>query len=121
MAANGQIQNQFDSQKSTQVTVRLSQNGTWGVSRPTMTSGRVFDDALADAPVAVIGSNVAARLGVTATGQQNVIYLNGIKFVVIGALLGTLAVIVAALIGLLTSLYSAIRATRIEPVEAFRR
>lgn len=152
--ANGQIQSQFDSQASTQVSVQLSQSGEWGaggpmfpagadsdamkihgvtaagvswdvgdltptgtitattvppglaaaptagftvlaatpglwaVSKPQLTSGRVFDDALADAPVAVLGSDVASRLGVTATatatGQQNVIYLNDIKFLVIG-------------------------------------
>lgn len=145
--ANGQIQSQFDSQASTQVSVQLSQSGDWGaggpmfpagadsdamkihgvtaagvswdigsltpvnvstiapgiapaataqytvlaatpgmwaVSKPKITSGRVFDNSLADSPVAVIGSRVAKTLGISSADDQNTIFINGIKFAVIG-------------------------------------
>jgi putative ABC transport system permease protein len=149
--ANGQIQQQFDSDEARQITVRLSSDGDWGeggpsfpadadkraamirgttaagvswavgagepvavsrlapgvgistptsfpvfaasagvweLSRPNVMSGRLFDEALDNVPVAVIGSSAARVLGIDSVEDRPTLFIDGKAFAVIGIFRG---------------------------------
>lgn len=74
----------IDPTQPPQLSVFAATTGMWKVTDPTMASGRVFDDALDSQPVAVLGQNAATSLGISPTDQNAAIFLNGVKFTVIG-------------------------------------
>jgi putative ABC transport system permease protein len=58
--------------------------GLWTVSNPRLVSGRLFDDSLVSERVAVIGMNASRSRGISNLSEPAVIFLNGIRFSVIG-------------------------------------
>ncbi len=74
----------IDPRPSSQFSVFAATPGMWKISKPSLVSGRVFDNSLASDQVAVIGINVAESLGIDGASEQAVLFLNGIRFTVIG-------------------------------------
>lgn len=73
-----------DPNQPPQLSVFAATTGMWKISDPIMASGRVFDDALTSETVAVVGRDAARSLGIDSSDQNPSIFLNGIKFSVIG-------------------------------------
>lgn len=61
----------------------------WKLVEPTLQSGRTFDGFLNDQPVALLGKNLAADLGIVDLESQPAIVLNDTKFAVIGIVADT--------------------------------
>lgn len=60
--------------------------GYWGVTQPTLSSGRIFDAFLGQQPVAVIGKDLADTLHVGDVENSPTIFVNGVPLTVIGIL-----------------------------------
>lgn len=60
--------------------------GVFAAARPVLAQGRVYDDYLSDSgePVAVIGSGVAARLGITTLETHPAVFIGEEPFTVVG-------------------------------------
>ncbi|MFE6976475.1 ABC transporter permease [Streptomyces sp. NPDC057682] len=60
--------------------------GVFAAARPVLSQGRVYDDYLSDSgePVAVIGSGVAARLGITTLETHPAVFIGEEPFTVVG-------------------------------------
>lgn len=74
----------IDPSQPPQLSVFAATTGMWKLSDPTMVSGRFFDNSLISQPVAVLGLDAARSLGITPADQNAAIFLNGVKFSVIG-------------------------------------
>ena len=64
--------------------VRAATAGYWDVVHPTLDAGRVFDGALSEQRVAVVGEEVAHALHIGDLTRAPVVYINNYSFVVIG-------------------------------------
>jgi putative ABC transport system permease protein len=74
----------FDAATESQLRIFAATPGIWKVVHPSIVDGRVFDNALRDQPVAVLGSQIATALGLPSDPAGSTIYLGGHSFTVIG-------------------------------------
>ena len=79
----------YDMDGRTQSQVLAASAGYWNVVQPTIARGRVFDIALQDMPVAVVGEQVARTLRLLDVEYAPTIFINATPFTVIGVVSDT--------------------------------
>ena len=58
--------------------------GIWAITRPVLSAGRTFDEALHLQRVALVGAGLARTLGVGEVGRMPTVYLDDLAYTVIG-------------------------------------
>jgi putative ABC transport system permease protein len=69
-----------------QARVMAASPSYWAATNAELSSGRVFDDALRGEAVAIVGEDIARRLGAAVLGEEPIIYIDGEPVSVIGIL-----------------------------------